>query len=311
MRFGRSAQRSGGWTSVVFTDERVAVLRLERPAGGQPRLLSWDVFPREGADLEVLKRLRTGRRLGSGPCTTLLRHGQYQLLQVALPEVPEEEMRNALRWRIKDMVDFPVDQAGVDFLPVPRTGGGREAQAYVVAAPHGVLTPLVRLFQEAGVELAAIDIPEMVQRNVAALFEEENRGLALLVFDSDGGRLTFTARGELFVSRYIDVAPADLAQGNDEPGGLYERVLLDVQRTLDNVDRNYSALPINRLLVAPVAGAAGFTDYLRSNLYQPVETLDLGQRVDLSAVPGLGDPRQQTQVLLALGAALRDETANP
>jgi hypothetical protein len=63
--------------------------------------------------------------------------------------------------------------------------------------------------------------------------------------------------------------------------------------------------------VAPVAGAAGFVDYLRGNLYQPVETLDLGQRVDLSAVPGLGDPRQQTQVLLALGAALRDETVGP
>jgi MSHA biogenesis protein MshI len=238
----------------------------------------------------------------------LLRHGQYQLLQVEAPSVPEEEMRNALRWRVKDMVDFPVEQAGVDYLPVPAAGSaGRGAQLYVVAASHGILTPQIRLFQDAGVALDAIDIPELAQRNVAALFEDENRGLALLAFDEDGGRLTFTYQGELYVGRHIDVSPMELAGADDTPGGLYERVLLDVQRSLDNVDRNYSGIPITRLLVSPVPGAAGFVDYLKGNLYQPVEPLDLGQRLDLGAVPGLADPAQQSAALVAIGAALREE----
>lgn len=306
MRFGRAGAREDGWTSVVFSPEQIQVARVRRSPGHGPELLSWEVFAREGSDLDALKRLRAGGRLGRQPCTTLLRLGQYQMLQTALPEVPEDELRNALRWRVKDMVEFPVDQAGIDYLPIPRQGGGREAQAYVVAASHGVLTPLIRMFQDAGVALDAIDVPELAQRNVAALFEEENRGLACLAFYEDGGRLSFTTGGELYASRHIDVSPADLAGADASAGGLFERVLLEVQRSLDNVDRNYSAVPVNRLLVSPPPGTDGFIDYLRGNLYQPVEVLDLGKRVDLGAVPALADPARQSPALLAIGAALRD-----
>lgn len=305
MGVARGMDGDGDWTSVVFAGDRISVARVSRRTGQIPQVIAWDVFPRQGSDLEVLKRLRGS--IGRGACTTLLYHGQYQLLLTEAPAVPEEELRHALRWRVKDMVDFPVEQAGIDYLPVPAVGGGsRGAQLYVVAASHGVLRPMVQLFQEARIGLQVIDIPELAQRNVAALFEEPNRGLAMLAFDEDGGRLTFTYGGELYVTRHIDVGAAELAKADDSPGGLFERVLLDVQRTLDNVDRNYSAVTITRLLVVPVPGAAGFVDYLKANLYQPVEAADLGQRLDLGAVPGLADPARQGPALLAIGAALRD-----
>ena len=91
------------------------------------------------------------------------------------------------------------------------------------------------------------------------------------------------------------------------PGGVYERVLLDVQRSLDNFDRNYSSITLTRLLVAPIPGAAAFVDYLKGNLYQPVELLDLAQGIDIARIPALAEPENQADALLAIGAALRDE----
>jgi MSHA biogenesis protein MshI len=171
----------------------------------------------------------------------------------------------------------------------------------------------IRLFQDAKARLHVIDVPELAQRNVAALAEDENRGLALLAFDDHGGRLTFTYKGELYFSRYIDVVPSEMvsASAGDSVSALYERVLLDVQRTLDNVDRGYSGIPIARLLVAPPYGAGRFVDYLRENLYQPVEALDLARYVDLAKVPPLANPAHQSTALLAIGAALRDEGVVP
>ncbi|MGE5467833.1 MAG: agglutinin biogenesis protein MshI [Ignavibacteria bacterium] len=257
----------------------------------------------------MLKKLRP--RL-NGRCTTVLRHGEYQMMQVEAPQVPPEERREAVRWRLKDMVDFPVDQAGVEVVDIPGGGGaGRGPQVFAVAASHAVLRPRVELFQDAKVGLAAIDVPELAQRNVAALFEEEGRGLALLSFDADGGRLVFTHKHELFASRRIDIAAADLTgRGCEAPGGVFERVLLDVQRSLDNFDRNFSFITLSKLLVSPMPGAQPFVEYLKANLYQPVELLDLATVIDLGRVPDLAAaPERQGAALLAIGAALREEPA--
>jgi len=293
---------------VIFSPGRIDIASVLRRADAKPLVSEWDSFAVDGEELGALKRLRSRLR---GRCTTLLHHGQYQMLQVEAPQVPVEERKQAVRWRVKEMVDFPIDQAGVDLIDIPSSeGGGRAPQAFAVVANHAALVPRIHLFQDAKVNLKAVDIPELAQRNVAALFEEENRGLALLTFDDDGGRLTFTYQGELYATRHIDVGRKEIADAKGESGGgVYERVLLDVQRSLDNFDRNFSFITLTRLLVAPIPGAAAFVEYLKGNLYQPVELLDMTKALDLSAIPALADAERQAEALLAIGAALRDEGA--
>jgi MSHA biogenesis protein MshI len=288
----------------MFFPGRIDFAEVSRRADGRPEVRAWDSYAFEGSEMDALKRVRGKLRTR---CTTLLRHGEYQLLQVEAPQVPAEERAQALRWRVKEMVDFAIDAAGVEVLDIPGApggAGGRAPQVFAVVASHAVLTPRIRLFQDAKIPLAAIDVPELAQRNIAALFEEENRGLALVAFDDDGGRLTFTYRGELYATRRIEVGRKELASpGADR--AYYERVLLDVQRSLDNFDRNYSFITLTRLLVAPLPGAAAFIEYLKGNLYQPVELLDLAEHVDLDAVPALAESERQGDALLAIGAALR------
>jgi MSHA biogenesis protein MshI len=303
----RRSQQSVGkdWTSVLFLPARVEIAEVQRRTDAAPRVVDWEtVAVATDAEFEALKTVR--KRLAGRRCTTLLGYGQYQMVQVEAPQGPAEERRDAVRWRIKEMVDFPVDAAGIDVLDIPAQGA-RTPQIFAVAASHACLTPRIHAFQDAKLALAAIDIPELAQRNVAALFEDPERGLALLAFDDDGGCLTFTFKGELFASRHIEVTRKALSEATGEAlAALHERVLLDVQRSLDNFDRNYNFITLTRVLVAPFPGAAAFVDYLRGNLYQPVEVLDLGKVLDISGVPALAQPEQQGQALLAIGAALRD-----
>lgn len=300
----RSQPSRSNWTSVVFSSGRIDVAEIARRTDARPAVSEWVSYACQGSELEALKRLRPQLH---GRCTTLLRAGEYQMLPVEAPQVPAEERRDALRWRVKEMVDFPVEQAGVDVIDIPAKQGGRPAQVFAVVASHAHLAPRIRLFQDAKIPLEAVDVPELAQRNVAALFEEENRGLALLAFEEDGGRLTFTYGGELYALRRIEVTSKDIAApGGDAAGGVFERVLLDVQRSLDNFDRNFSFITLSRLLVAPVPGASAFVEYLKGNLYQPVALLNLAEGLDLAGTP-LIEPAQQAQALLAVGAALREE----
>jgi len=307
MAFWRKQAEADGWTAVLFGAGRVAVAEVVRSGPAQPRVCAFDSYAAESAEADALRRLKNARHLTRHRCTTLLREGEYHLLQVDAPDnaqsMARAELREALRWRVKEMVDFPVEHAGIDILDIP-AAGSRAAQLWVAVANRDVLQPCIRRFQDAGVPLAAIDIPELAQRNLAALFEEPNRGLACVAFDERGGRLTVTYRGELCMARHIDVGAPELAKPS--VGALHERVLLDIQRSLDNFDRNNSAIHLTRLLVGPLPDGAAFIEYLRSNLSLPVASAELATVLDCTAVPQLADVAVQADAWLALGAALRE-----
>jgi MSHA biogenesis protein MshI len=164
----------------------------------------------------------------------------------------------------------------------------------------------MNLFAQAKVPLAAIDIPEMAHRNLAALFETERRALAFLTFGEERGLLTFSSGGELYVTRPVDAGYDQLAEvADEEQAQTFERIVLEVQRSLDHFDRHFSFVPLAKLVLLAVP--APLEAYLRANLYVTVESARLESVLDLSAVPELEAPERQYKSYVALGAALRRE----
>lgn len=311
--FGRvSGRRESGWVAIVPRNARIDLAQVARHGEAKPALRLMESF-RAGADLgDSLKSLAAARKLKNCRITTLLESGRYHLAQFEAPSVPREERAEALRWRFKDAVDFPVDSASVGVIDIPLEGGGaRQAMVYAVAAGLAAVQPVMAAFAAGGLMLDAIDIPELAQRNVAALFEQENRGLAFLAFDEGGGLLTITYKQELYAARRIEVSANQLAEAAAErQEALLDRVMLEVQRTLDNFDRQYSFISVAALMVAASPAVPELASCLAGNLYVPVHPADLGEVLDLSAVPELrNNPELQARYLSAIGAALRSEAA--
>lgn len=297
---------------VNFRSDRIDLAHVRPSPAGRPEVVSLASFRKEGRPEEALARLRKELRLASYRCVTLLGPGEYQMLSVDAPNVPAEELRDAVRWRIKDMIDYPVQSATLDVLDIPVDGAppGRPKSLFVVVASNEVIGARMALFEQAGVPLDAIDVPETAQRNIAALFESDNRGLALLHFDEQGGLLTFTHRGELYASRRIEITLEQLAQADvGRRGQLLDRIALELQRSPDNFDRQYSHIPLAKLLVAPLPDMSEALAFLAANLYAPVEELKLVEGMDCTAVPDLNLPLRQSQWLQTLGAALRPQEA--
>ncbi|MBA3903793.1 MAG: agglutinin biogenesis protein MshI [Rhodocyclaceae bacterium] len=303
-------QNSKGWMAISLYPERIDIARVKRNGDGRPEVAMLDSYRKEGGDKESLARLRKSLRLGNHRCATLLRPAEYQMLQIEAPAVPPDEIREAVRWRIKDMLDYPPTAATIDVLNVPGEGAGKSRQVFVVAANNALIGPRMQMFEDAKVPLEAIDIQETAQRNIAALYEVENRGLALLSFDENGGLLTFTFKGELYLARRIEITASQMAEADGERRRqLFERIGLELQRSLDHFDRQFSFIPLAKLVVAPVAEVPGLIEYLGGNLYVPMESLDLARVMDFPAVPELRNAARQAQCLHTIGIALRDEGA--
>ena len=309
------AKQKPGWLSLAVSRDRVDIAQVSRPASGRPLVSLCETYRREGSLEHTMTRLRRDRGLDGFRLTALMPAGQYQLLQVDAPDVPAAELVSALRWRLKDLIDFPVESAVVETMLVPAAGegaGGRQSQVFAVVARADAVRQHVEPLQRSGLGLAAIDIHENAQRNVSALFERPGRAVALLAFDEAAGLLTFTAGGELCLSRRIDLSLAALAELEEsERHAAYDRVTLELQRSTDHFDRQFPFVALERLLLTGVGPVAGLRDNLVENLDIPVEMLDLAEAMDFPAIPELRATTRQAQCLASIGAALRAEASMP
>lgn len=306
------AKKNAGWLAISFQGDAILAVHVIRPQGGKPVVeLGIAQAAEKGAYLPALEKFAKELRANTYQCTTLLGGSEYQLLSVDAPNVQPDELKTAIRWRLKDMLDYHIDDATIDVLdiPVDKNAAVRAHSMYAVAARNQVIRQRQELFAEAKVPLSVIDIPEMAQRNFSAMLEPEGRGVAILSFDDAGGLLTVSYSGELYLSRRIDIPFAQLAEANsDQQNSCYDRITLELQRSLDHFDRQYHFITVSKLVLAPLAGAgSGLQAYLSTNLYIPVETMDLGTLIDLSKVSELNQPELQQRYFLTLGCALRHE----
>ncbi|UOD28856.1 agglutinin biogenesis protein MshI [Massilia violaceinigra] len=309
MGFFSKSKKKDGLLAIALHGEGVFAARVKRQPEGKPQVLLAAFYAADkGSGPDMLEKTGKDLHANNFRCATVLAAGEYQLLSVEAPNVPADELRTAVRWRLKDMLDFPADQAGIDVFDIPTDKAqGRSQSLFAVAARNSLIESRQNRFVDAGVPLAVIDIPEMAQRNISALLEPEGRGVAVLSFGSEGGLLTVTYNAELYLARRIDVTLDQLLDSDhDRKHVCYDKITLELQRSLDHFDRQYNFINVSKLVLAPT-GASGLDEYLSSNLYTKVESLDLASVLELGAVPELAAAAQQQRFFLTLGAALRQE----
>jgi MSHA biogenesis protein MshI len=294
-----------GWVAVAPQGADAWVAHLVQNPGRRPQL-RWACRIDWRNPTQALRQLRRQHQLARHQSVLLLQRHQYQLLPLEAPDVPRENWRDAVRWQLKDMVDFPVETAAIDLLEIPAEASARgRTTLLAAAAPHAELAPLAHAGENAATPWHAIDLPETALRNLAALLEEPGRAQALLQLGDNHSQLVITAQGELLQSRHIDVTLAQLNEPDEaRRQQAWDRAGLELQRTLDSFERLFSRVNLARLLVAP-ASASTFIDYLRELVYVPVQPLLLADLVDFSLVPELAEPHAQGPYLYAIGAALR------
>lgn len=312
MRLFGSKGRKPGWMCINLMPDRVDVSHVVTVGRARPEIVLCDSYRKEGDAAATLGRLRRELQLDRYRCTTLLKSSDYQIVPVETPNVPVQEAKSAVRWRIRDMIDYPVEAAAVDALFIPGPDGTTEhsAQMLAVAARSEAIAATAKPFNDANIPLEVIDIPELAQRNLAHRLEQEGRGLALLALDERGGLLTFTCGGELYQHRRIEISLKSFdGIAPEQRKGLYDRLVLELQRSLDHMYRQYRHITVARIMVTPVPGADDMREYLAANLDVPVALIHLSEIMDFPHIPELHEDARQAECLQLIGAAMREEGA--
>jgi MSHA biogenesis protein MshI len=298
-----------GWMAISTDTDAIRLAHVDRPAQGKPRVDRWGIVQRGEGDGAQLLQAAEEYGLDRYHCATLLHPAQYQLLMVDAPNVPREELKAAIRWRVKDLLDYHIDDAIMDVLdiPVDKDAPGKSHYMYAVAAKNAIVQGQVAQFERAKIALQVIDIPETAQRNIAELYETADRGIGMLTFDDHGGGLfTLSFKGELYLARRLDLTWSQLVTAQEsQRQAHFERIGVELQRSLDHFERQYQNITLSELLLGPLPDDIGLEAFLKAQLYLPLRQVNLADALEFT-----GDDMgvdEQWQLLHVLGAALRLE----
>lgn len=307
MRFGLKAKKQREPINIACQPGNVAAVRVAQSAPKQPRLLDALVEFSSQAATDKLDLISRSLRLNRANIRLVLEPGQYQLLQIDLPIVPAEELKTASKWQIKDLLRFPVENATLDILATPSDHGtgNRKQTGFAIAAPNDLILDRMLRFRSSRSNVSVIDIPEMAQRNIADALEESGRATAVLSISDSGTLYTVSRNGILYFTRTFDVTLSALSGNPDTRRALFDRLALELQRSMDVLEHQLSFLSVSTLWLAPFEHRDELLTLLIETLYLPVKAVELTQLFDCSQCSMPADSMTQAALFLPLGLALR------
>ena len=294
--------------------EGVALVQIRRDEDVPPvlELCDYQSLETNKNEKTTLERLVKEAELDRSLCVSLVELDDYSLVMVEAPKVQPEEMGAAVRWRIKDLIDFDVADAVIDVFEVPDTkAGGDKTMVYAVVARAIEVKKRIEKLLGLGLHLEIVDIPELALRNIAALLPEDVAGVAMVYIGKDKGLITITRQQTLYLSRRfangISALPDTLMQSDDPDliENWLDSIIVEIQRSLDYYDSHFSLPPVSSLVIAPLPRELpNVAEYISDQLDVSTRILDIRTLIDTEHE--LND-QLQAQCLLAIGAALRVE----
>ncbi len=241
--------------------------------------------------------------LKNAPCHVVMPVGSYQLLLVEAPKVEPKELGEAIRWRIKDLINYPLEEAAVDAFLLPKDSSSSGASmAYAVVVKKEYIRSLVSFVEQARLELKAIDIGEMCLQNVLSAGADKealSRSTALVKFRQGSGSLHVYKAGNLYLSRQFKL---DYGAGllDDLP---QEALVLELQRSLDYYERQMRQVPPRTIyFCGDNISEDKITDGIQSSLSADIKVLPVSESFELSETI---EAHILSLCLPAVGATLR------
>jgi MSHA biogenesis protein MshI len=291
-----------GLLGIEVGPEGIALARVVRMPGAPPRLLDCvfrKVAPAQQAN--ELKSLVAELSLTGMPVNLLLHPSDYKMLLLESPDVPAEELRDAIRWRVKDLVAEPLDQSVIDAFMLPADAyRGRSRMAYCAILDKARMRGYGALIEQAGLTLNSIDVTAMAFRNLGLLFGAEDLNIALLRLRTSQGFISVQHGSDLCMARSTEHG---LERGRKD----FSSVTLEIQRSLDYFESQLGKGYIHRLVLLPMKRDADATlQALIDGLAVKVQMLDLRKLFVEQPAADL-ESSDQAYCVAAVGAALRQE----
>jgi MSHA biogenesis protein MshI len=241
-------------------------------------------------------------------CTIVLPADGYQMLLVEAPPVEAQELAEALRWKVKDLLQTSVDDSIVDGFLLPDDAyRGRQKMAYTIATSRSELQSLVDTLSELDVEVDRVEVPELVLLQLLQNYPREEQTEMVLLIGRQRGFLAVIADQAIYLSRSLELSDEVLQRSGAralDANGPVDSFILEVQRSRDYFESQIGKGVVGRILLAPlVSDATPIVEAIKERLGADVELMDSSVLIPAVNAQGINSTMAGAEALLLASAA--------
>ncbi len=210
------------------------------------------------------------------PCSVVLHPVYYQLLLAETPPVEVDELPAAIRWKIKELLDYPLEEAAIEHFLLPDDAyRGRQKMLYAAALRKTALQDLIDPVEVSGLQVDCVEIAELALHNIISRMPREGGGIALVQLHEGEGFINLVEDGAIYLTRHLDIGLEKFTmEGNNTV--FFDSLSLEIQRSLDYYESQLGKGIITRLFYSPgLTETAAIGEFLSAQLGLNVAPLDL------------------------------------
>jgi type IV pilus assembly protein PilM len=183
---------------------------------------------------EILKALIEEVGLKTKKVNLVVSGSGVQIKRISVPSLPKAELKEAVRWEIKNHLPFPVETAEIDFhiLNEYVEDNVKKLNLMVVACPKHLIDRTLSIAEGAGLQPVHLDVGPFALWNILLEFGDVKKGetVALIDLGAEKTGIYLFKDGILQFSREVTPAGADITRAimegigsEGEPELIYER----------------------------------------------------------------------------------------
>lgn len=238
---------------VDFMPTGVAVVEVAEAKKGYRQVKQSDFLPAVGSteQAKVLKGWVDKNNLHNTSCISLIAKHDVQLFQLEKPAVEDEELLQAVSWKINDLINYDAETAVVDVFQLPPSPKSPVNYINAVVANESVVGGYVENIRQAGLKLEVIDIHDLVTKNYCRVSGISGSTMAVLQFSSNEGLVTIYHDQDLYVARDFKIGLLEVEAALNEDETTYDSLLLELQRSMDYFESTYGLGMVQKMLIFP------------------------------------------------------------
>lgn len=189
---------------------------IELPFG----LMSSDAPADQARVAEALKKLVSDARVSNKNAVAGLPASKVFASIISMPQMSDQEIAHSIRYQADKYVPMPLDQVKLDFFRLTTDKAAEEISVLLVATPTTVANKYLNIFQQAGLELMALDINAIAQSR--SMVATPDIDVIVVEFASMTTDIALVSQGVTGLIRSINVGAKSLVRVTAQNLGLDE-----------------------------------------------------------------------------------------
>lgn len=288
---------NGLHVGIAIHKEVVRVVMLKQGEQGMQLNNHFDVaYPSDEQLPTILETIIKENDIATSAISIVLPSHRSQSTQIEITELPENDIQEALPWKLKDLISIPPLDMVCDYIDMPLQPFGQTPKAQIIATSRSYLEKILAPFHAEGADIVDIFTEQFA---VAKLQVSDNTAqLVFLQHAKSDAIILILKNQQICFARKIRGAEAlsSMTAEQIQMGGT-DNVAVEIQRSIDYYEGQLKQPPIKNVFVAIDS----------ANIQAIVEALDLSLPVKSKqfSFEGVVDDLQLSlKFIPALGAAM-------